>query len=60
MEGCFQALKKICRNDYFLTETKITLKVFLEQKGKYPLKINDQFQESKESLQEVLNCMQVT
>ena len=61
MEGCFKALETVSQKDYFLQETRSTLKFFLEN----PVKVNkkkvmDSFEDSKDSLKAVLNRMQST
>lgn len=55
LEGCFKALELVTQKDYFLQETRDTLKLFLEK----PVKTNrtktiDSFQNSKDSLKAVL------
>lgn len=61
LEGCFKALETVSQKDYFLQETRSTLKFFLEN----PVKVNkkkvmDSFEHSKDSLKAVLNRMQST
>lgn len=56
LEGCFKALEKISQKEYFLQQTRDTLKFFLEK----PVianraKIVDSFQDAKISLRCVLN-----
>lgn len=59
LDGCFKALEQVIQKDYFLNETRETLRLFLEK----PVKSNrikdaDSFQDSKESLKTVLNRIQ--
>ncbi|XP_058805547.1 ran GTPase-activating protein 1 [Phymastichus coffea] len=61
LEGCFKALEKVCQREYFLPQTKDTLKVFIEK----PIKPSrtrtiDPFQEAKSSLKEVLDRIEST
>lgn len=61
LEGCFKALEKITQRDYFLAQTRSTLKVFLER----PIKtgranVIDPFQDSKADLKTILDNIQVT
>lgn len=61
LEGCFKALERISRKEYFLLSTRIILKFFLER----PVKITranvvDPFQDSKAALKAVLDSIQVT
>lgn len=61
LEGCFKALEKISRRDYFLSSTRSILKFFLEK----PMKTNranvvDPFEDSKAALKAVLASIQVT
>ncbi|OAD53446.1 Ran GTPase-activating protein 1 [Eufriesea mexicana] len=61
LEGCFKALEIISQKDYFLQETRNTLKFFLEK----PIRVNkskvvDSFQNSKDSLKAVLGRIQST
>ncbi|CAK9797559.1 Ran GTPase-activating protein 1 [Anthophora quadrimaculata] len=55
LEGCFKALELVTQKDYFLQETRDTLKLFLEKPVKTNrMKTMDSFQNSKESLKAVL------
>ncbi|XP_053994785.1 ran GTPase-activating protein 1 [Hylaeus anthracinus] len=57
--GCFKALEKVVQEDYFLTETRNTLKIFLEKPAKNNrTKVIDSCQDSKNSLKAVLNRIQ--
>ncbi|PBC32845.1 ran GTPase-activating protein 1 isoform X1 [Apis cerana] len=61
LEGCFKALEIVSQKDYFLQETRNTLKFFLEK----PIRINkkkvtDSLQDSKDSLKTVLDRIQST
>ncbi|KAG5319745.1 RAGP1 protein, partial [Pseudoatta argentina] len=61
LEGCFKALKKIAQRDYFLTQTRSMLKVFLEKPMKTSrANVIDPFQDSKTALKAVLDSIQVT
>ncbi|CAL7939963.1 unnamed protein product [Xylocopa violacea] len=55
LEGCFKALEIVAGKDYFLQETRNTLKLFLEKPTKMTKKVTDSFQETKDSLKAVLN-----
>lgn len=60
LEGCFKALETVSQKDYFLQETRNTLKFFLEK----PVKTSktqigtDSFQDTKDSLRDVLSRIQ--
>ncbi|XP_026666831.1 ran GTPase-activating protein 1 isoform X2 [Ceratina calcarata] len=60
LEGCFKALEMVSQKDYFLEETRNTLKLFLEK----PVKTSrtkvgiDSFQDIKDSLKAVLSHTQ--
>ncbi|XP_046734580.1 ran GTPase-activating protein 1 isoform X1 [Diprion similis] len=55
LEGCFKALEKISTKDYFLTETRDALKVFIELPIKTGKVRVDPFQKVKASLKKVLD-----
>lgn len=56
LEGCFKALERICQNDYFLEQTRSTLKLFLDKPVKTShARVIDPFQDSKAALKTVLN-----
>lgn len=56
LEGCFKALEKVCQREYFLPQTRDTLKVFIDKPMKPSrTRMIDPFQESKSSLKEVLD-----
>ncbi|XP_046606636.1 ran GTPase-activating protein 1 isoform X1 [Neodiprion virginianus] len=55
LEGCFKALEKISTKDYFLTETRNALKVFIELPIKTGKVRVDPFQNVKASLKKVLD-----
>ncbi|XP_076622832.1 ran GTPase activating protein [Colletes latitarsis] len=59
LEGCFKALEQVAQQDYFLAETRDTLKIFLEKPVK-SRKVVDSCQDSKDSLRAILNRMQST
>ncbi|XP_014474387.1 PREDICTED: ran GTPase-activating protein 1 [Dinoponera quadriceps] len=61
LEGCFKALETICQRDYFLEQTKSTLKLFLNKPVKTSrARMVDPFQDSKAALKIVLDRIQVT
>ncbi|XP_011144682.1 ran GTPase-activating protein 1 [Harpegnathos saltator] len=61
LEGCFKALEKICQRDYFLEQTRSTLKLFLDKPIKTSrARVVDPFQDSKAALKTVLDRIQVT
>ncbi|KAG5306293.1 RAGP1 protein, partial [Acromyrmex insinuator] len=61
LEGCFKALEKIAQRDYFLTQTRSMLKVFLEKPMKTSrANVIDPFQDSKTALKAILDSIQVT
>ncbi|KYN16476.1 PREDICTED: ran GTPase-activating protein 1-like [Trachymyrmex cornetzi] len=61
LEGCFKALEKIAQRDYFLTQTRNMLKVFLEKPMKTSrANVIDPLQDSKTALKAVLDSVQVT
>jgi len=57
LDGCFKALEKISRKDYFLESTKSILKLFLERPAKTNRANVDPFQDSKTALKAVLNSI---
>ncbi|XP_043248274.1 ran GTPase-activating protein 1 [Colletes gigas] len=59
LDGCFKALEQVIQQDYFLAETRDTLKIFLEKPVK-SRKVVDSCQDSKDSLRAILNRMQST
>ncbi|XP_015188317.1 PREDICTED: ran GTPase-activating protein 1 [Polistes dominula] len=61
LEGCFKALEKINKKEYFLQQTKDTLKFFLEKPVTVNrAKVTDPFEDSKNALKLALNCIQTT
>ncbi|KOC63112.1 Ran GTPase-activating protein 2 [Habropoda laboriosa] len=61
LEGCFKALELVIQKDYFLHETRNTLKFFLELPVKTNrTKIVDSFQNSKDSLKAALSRIHST
>lgn len=61
LEGCFKALEKISKKEYFLKQTRDTLKFFLEKPVTISrAKVTDPFQDSKNALKSALNCIQTT
>ncbi|XP_076248152.1 ran GTPase activating protein [Calliopsis andreniformis] len=59
LEGCFKALEQVVQKDYFLKETRTTLKLFLEKPVKNNrTKVMGSFEDSKDSLKAVLNRIQ--
>ncbi|XP_008210993.1 ran GTPase-activating protein 1 [Nasonia vitripennis] len=61
LEGCFKALEKVSQRDYFLQQTKETLKVFIDRPMKPSrTRVVDPFQEAKTSLKAALDRTQST
>ncbi|XP_076286300.1 ran GTPase activating protein [Lasioglossum baleicum] len=55
LEGCFKALETIIYKDYFLDDTRNTLKLFLDKPMQNKKKVVDSCQEAKDSLLRALN-----
>ncbi|XP_076649744.1 ran GTPase activating protein [Halictus rubicundus] len=55
LEGCFKALETIIHKDYFLDDTRNTLKLFLDKPIQNKKKVVDSCQEAKDSLLRALN-----
>ncbi|KAJ8667480.1 hypothetical protein QAD02_009143 [Eretmocerus hayati] len=61
LEGCFKALEKVCQRDYFLPQTRDTLKVFIDKPMKQTrVRVVDPFQAAKDSLKTSLGPIQST
>jgi len=57
LDGCFKALAKISRRDYFSESTKSILKLFLERPAKTNRANVDPFEDSKIALKAVLDSI---
>lgn len=61
LEGCFKALEKVSQRDYFPSQTKDALKVFIDRPPKPgKTKFVDPLLEAKNSLKAILNRLQNT
>lgn len=61
LEGCFKALEKVSQRDYFLPQTKDTLKIFIDRPMKPSrTRVVDPFEEAKTSLKAALDRTQST
>nr|XP_033340541.1 ran GTPase-activating protein 1 [Megalopta genalis] len=60
LDGCFKALEQVIHKDYFLEDTRNTLKLFLDKPIQNKKKAVDLCQDSKDSLRNVLNRTQDT
>ncbi|XP_078043345.1 ran GTPase activating protein [Augochlora pura] len=60
LDGCFKALEQVILKDYFLEDTRNTLKLFLDKSMENKKKVVDSYQDSKDSLRNILNRKQDT
>ena len=61
LEGCFQALEKVSQKGYFLSQTKDTLRLFIDKPMKLTrARVVDPLQDAKASLKAALDRIQAT